>query len=250
MLKVRIIPTLLYQGANIVKSIRFQDHRRVGTPLQAISVYNMRDVDELLFLDIGASAGQSSPDFQLIDEIADESFMPLAVGGGIRSVEDVRSLLAVGADKVVVNTIAAWQPTIIKEIAAQFGRQCIVAAIDVQIVNGRRTCFCCNGREALSVSPTDLAHCLEKFGAGEILLTSIDRDGTMSGFDVDLIRDVSSRVDIPVIASGGAGNPDHFVDALRAGASAVAAGSIFLYTEITPDAVKRHLSKYGFPVRM
>jgi cyclase len=219
--------------------------------MQAVKVYNMREVDELVFLDITASIEGRLPDFETVDEIADECFMPLTVGGGIRSVEDVRRLLQVGADKVAINTAAAGDSGLVSAVAAEFGSQCVVASIDARRSEGGWTVATHSGTVATDKDPISFARTLDEQGAGEILLTSIDRDGTMSGYDLELIRSVAEAVSIPVIASGGAGNYEDMLSAVVHGkASAVAAASIFHFTEQTPLEAKRFLASHGVPVRL
>jgi cyclase len=243
------MPTLLFKEVGLVKGIRFDSSRRVGSAVQAVKVYNLREVDELVFLDVMATLEDRAPDFQLIDELADECFMPLTVGGGVRSVADVGALLRVGADKVSLNTAVCNRPQLVSETAERYGSQCVVVSIDA-----RRTA---DGYEALTYSgtrrtgrdPVDIALEMQRLGAGELLITSIDQDGTMAGYDIDLISRVAHAVTIPVIASGGAGNYQHMAEALSAGASAVAAASIFHFTHQTPLEAKQYLKSQGFPVR-
>ncbi len=251
MLKTRIMPTLLYKDTTLVKGAGFDSWRRVGSAMQAVKVYNMREVDELVFLDIAATREGRAPDFDLIDDLADECFMPLAVGGGIRNLDDVRKLLQVGADKIVVNTAAVSRPQLIGEIAKQFGSQCVVVSIDVK-KNGQESyeVYVESGTQPTGLGPIALAQRVESLGAGEILITSVDRDGTMQGYDVDLISQVAEAVSIPVIASGGAGNYAHMAEALRAGASALAAASMFHFTEQTPCEAKLYLREQGFATRI
>ena len=251
MLKVRVIPTLLYRDFGLVKGVRFDTWRHVGSAMQAIKVYNMRGVDEIVFLDVAATPNRTIPDFALIDDLADECFMPMAVGGGVRSVDDIRRLLQVGADKVVVGTAAVITPELVTQAAARFGTQCIVVALDTAASSrSEPTVRICCGREDTGRDPVDMAAELEANGAGELLLTSIDRDGTMEGYDLETLRRVCSAVSIPVIASGGAGSYEHMAKALDAGASAVAAASIFLFTHLTPMGAKEHLHSLGVPVRL
>jgi cyclase len=252
MLKIRIIPTLLFKEIGLVKGIGFDSWRRIGSALQAVKVYNMREVDELIFLDIAATPAGRQPDFRQIDELADECFMPMTVGGGVRSVQDIRDLLAVGADKVAINSAALDTPRLLSDGADQFGVQCIVAAIDVRRHgDGRREVYGDCGTRPTGQDPVDWARRCETLGAGEILLTSIDRDGTMSGYDVALTAAVSAAVSIPVIASGGAGTYAHMAEVLRDGkAAAVAAASIYQFTELTPKDAKRYLREQGFSVRL
>lgn len=252
MLKVRVMPTLLHKEVGLVKGVAFDSWRRVGSAMQAIKVYNMREVDEMVFLDISATREGRRPDFRLIDELADECFMPLTVGGGIRTIEDVAQLLKVGADKVAVNSAAIETPEIISRIAERFGVQCAVVSIDVRRTeDGKTEVFTRSGTQATGKDPIQHARDMERLGAGEILLTSIDRDGTLTGYDVKLIRDVCAAVSIPVIASGGAGNYEHMAVALRdGGASSVAAASMFHFTEQTPLGAKKYLRDAGFHVRL
>jgi cyclase len=252
MLKVRIMPTLLYKQTTLVKGIRFDSWRRVGIIMQAVKVYNMRQVDELVFMDITATQEGRRPDFELIDEFADECFVPLTVGGGIKDVDDVRRLLLVGADKVSLNTAVFFHPELIKDIAANFGTQCIVVSIDVRkSANGTYSIWTHSGTNDTKKDPVQFAVEAEKKGAGEILLTSIDRDGTMQGYDIEIIRKVTEAVSIPVIASGGAGSYEHMLQAINEGkASAVAAASIFHFTEQTPLEAKKFLKDHGVPTRI
>ena len=252
MLKVRIIPTLLYKDHGLVKGIGFDSWRRVGTALPAIKVYAARQVDELILLDIAATRENRAVDFEEIDQLADECFMPLTVGGGIRTVEDVRRLLRAGADKVAINSAAVENPELIGGAAALAGSQCVVVSIDVkQHADGRREVWTHAGTRPAGRPPVEWAREAEARGAGEILLTSIDQDGAMGGFDVDLIRAVSGAVSIPVIASGGAGNYEHMRAAVQeGGASAVAAASIFHFTQQTPLEAKAYLRQQGIPVRL
>lgn len=252
MLKVRIIPTLLYKDVGLVKGIGFDSWRRVGSAMQAVKVYNMREVDELVFLDITATQEGRHPDFELVDELADECFMPMTVGGGVRTIDDVRRLLRVGADKVAINTSAVENPELVRQVAERFGSQCVAVSIDVRRTdNGYYEVHTYSGTHPTGINPVNLAQKVEEMGAGEILLTSIDRDGTMNGYDIKLIWSVSSSISIPVIASGGAGNYEHMFQALTQGkASAVAAASIFHYTEQTPLEAKHYLAERGIPVRL
>ena len=251
MLKVRIIPTLLYRDFGLVKGVRFDSRRAVGSAMQAIKVYNLRGVDELVFLDVTATLQERSPDLELVDELADDCFMPLAVGGGVRTVDDVGRLLSVGADKVVMNTVLVEDPDVVRQSAERYGSQCVVASIDVRRDgDGRPVAWTRSATVDTGRSPVDLARAAEQLGAGEILLTSIDRDGTMEGYDLDVTREVSRAVGIPVIASGGAGNYDDLAAAVQQGeASAVAAAAIFHFTQQTPMEAKHHLGGLGIPVR-
>jgi cyclase len=250
MLKVRVIPTLLWKQFGLVKGIGFDSWRRVGPVLPAIRVYNQREVDELVLVDILAQGSGEAPDFESIEEFGLDCFVPLTVGGGISGIGQVQRLLRAGADKVCINTAAYSNPGLATEIAARFGSQCVVASIDVKAEEGGWRCYSHSGSRPQGREVLAWARELEARGAGEILLTSIDRDGTMQGYDLPLIETVAAGVGIPVIASGGAGNYAHMVDAVKqAGASAVAAASIFHFTELTPAGAKQALAEAGVPVR-
>lgn len=250
--KIRIMPTLLFKEMGLVKGIAFDSWRRVGSAMQAVKVYNMREVDELVFLDITATTEGRGPDFDNVDELADECFFPFAVGGGITCEEDVRRLLRVGADKVVLNTAAVERPKLISEISRRFGAQCVIVSIDAhRNVDGSYEAFTHSGRQPTGQNPVTIAICSEAQGAGEIMITSIDRDGTMEGYDLELTHQVCDAVSIPVIASGGAGNYEHMVQVLSEGKiSAVAAASIFHFTQQTPREAKQYLKNKGFNVRI
>lgn len=252
MLKVRIMPTLLYKDFELVKGKGFDSWRCVGSVMQSIRVYNMREVDELIFVDIAATREGRPPDFELVDDFADECFMPLTVGGGISCLDDVQRLLEVGADKVALNTQAVNDSTLVTEAAKKFGSQCIVVSIDVKKhSNGNYEVYTHSGTAPTGLDPVSFAVQAEELGAGEILLTSIDLDGTMAGYDVELIKAVNQRISIPLIASGGAGNYEHMYGALKeGGASAVAAASIFHFTEQTPLEAKRYLKDRNINVRL
>lgn len=252
MFKVRIIPTLLFKDLGLVKGVGFHNWRRVGSVMQAIKVYNMREVDELVFLDVEATRANRPPDFQLIDELADDCFMPLAVGGGVQTIDQVRRLLRVGADKVVLNTAAIQTPHLIREVATKFGSQCVVVSIDARTAGeGRYEVYTHSGGCSTGLDPMDHAKRAEELGAGEILITSIERDGTMAGYDLELTRRVSQTVSVPVIASGGCGSYEHMAAAIRiGGASAISAASIFHFTQQTPRGAKEYLRAQGIPVRL
>ena len=252
MLKVRIIPTLLFKDVGLVKGVGFDSWRRTGSALQAVRVYNLRGVDEIVFVDITATPQGREPDFQAIDDLADECFMPMTVGGGVRSVDHVGKLLAVGADKVCVNTGALERPKLVTEASQRFGAQCVVVSIDVvQNGDGDWEVFSHCGKRPTGRDPVDWAKEVEAAGAGEILLTSINRDGTFEGYDVELTRRVCDAVTVPVIASGGAGCYEHMAEVvIDGGADAVAAASIFHFTEATPREAKLHLRSRGINVRL
>lgn len=231
MLKTRVIPVLLLKDWGIEKSIRFRDYVYVGSPINAARVFNGRDVDELILLDILATRQGRAPHCEIVSQIAEETSMPFTVGGGIRDLATVRLLLKSGADRVVINSAAVVRPALVQEAANQFGRQCIVGSIDVRRhPDGRYEVFSHGGSRPTGLDPVQWALGLEKLGAGEILLNSVDRDGTMEGYDLELIRSVADPLTIPLIACGGAGRVEDLASAVHEGhAAAVAAGALFLF---------------------
>ncbi|MDR1511046.1 MAG: imidazole glycerol phosphate synthase cyclase subunit [Synergistaceae bacterium] len=251
MLKTRIIPTMLWSDTGLVKGVGFDSWRRVGTVLPSVKVYNMRQVDELILLDIAATKSDRDPDCETVGDLASECFVPLAVGGGIKNLAHIRELLKAGADKVCVNTALYETPQLLADASRKFGKQCMVASIDAAPGDGGYECFSRCGTTSEGRELTAWAKELEKLGAGEILVTSIPRDGTMSGYDIGMIRAVSDAVSIPVIASGGCGGCE---DAYRAvtegGASAAAMASIFHFTQQTPLRLKEYLASRGIPMRL
>lgn len=252
MLKVRVIPTLLWKQFGLVKGIGFDSWRRVGPVLPAVKVYNQREVDELILVDIVAHQSADELDFESIDEFGQDCFVPLTVGGGITRIEQVQKLLRAGADKVCVNTAAYTYPQLLSEIAKRHGSQCVVASIDVREnpLDKKWHCYSHAGKKPTGHEVRAWAREVEDRGAGEILITSIDRDGTFLGYDLALIETVVQAVKIPVIASGGAGNYEHMVEAVKqAGASAVAAASMFHFTEQTPAGAKAAMLAAGIPMR-
>jgi len=251
MLKVRIIPCLDVKDGRVVKGVNFVNLRDAGDPVEQAMLYDAAGADELCFLDIAASHENRGTLLDVVRRTADVCFMPLTVGGGVRTLEDIRSLLLAGADKVGVNTEAVRRPEFIREAAEKFGSQCIVAAIDAkQTGENRFEVFTHGGRNATGIDAVEHAQKLVAYGAGEILLTSMDRDGTKSGYNLALTRAVSDAVTVPVIASGGVGTLDHLVEGVREGhASAVLAASIFHFGEATVADAKAALAKAGLPVR-
>lgn len=250
MLKVRVIPTLLWKDVGLVKGEKFDSWRRVGTVMPSIKVYNTREVDELVLLDITATRANREPDYLAIEELAAECFVPLTFGGGVKSLEIVRKVLRAGADKVAINSSLYENPKLVSEAADLFGSQCVVASLDVKKMGDAKWgCFSKSGTHSTGRDPVAFARELEERGAGEIILTSIDRDGTMNGYDLEVLERVSKAVKIPVIASGGAGNYEHMFQALKTGAQAVAAAAIFHFTEQTPLEAKAFLLQKGIPVR-
>jgi cyclase len=251
MLKIRVIPTLLWKNFGLVKGIGFDSWRRVGTVLPAIKVYNTREVDELILVDITATTEGREPDYESVAEFSAECFVPLSVGGGIRSIEHITKLLHAGCDKICLNTAGYETPDLIRTASERFGAQCVVVSIDAKRhADGRYKCFSRSGTHPTGRDPVEWARQAEALGAGEILITSIDRDGTMEGYDLDLIGRVAAAVSIPVIASGGAGNYCHMVEAIAgARASAVAAASIFHFTQQTPLEAKKYMAENQLHVR-
>ena len=251
MLKTRIIPVMLWNGGSLVKGLQFDHSRNVGTVLPSIKVHNSRDVDELVLLDVGATVGRAGPRLSEIEAFTRECSVPLAVGGGISNEHHVEELLRVGADKVVVNSSSYSNPEIVYQTSRRFGSQCVVAGVDYWMVEGVPTCFSHAGKVMQPWSVMDWVRRLEDLGAGEILLTDCSRDGMMSGFDLQTIRNVVNSVRVPVIAAGGAGALQHFLEVLtESEADAVAAGSVFHFTEITPKRIRGFLAQNGIPVRV
>lgn len=251
MLKVRIIPTLLWKDVGLVKGKAFDSWRRVDTVLPVIKVYNMREVDEMILLDISATRNMREPDYESIAEFASECFVPLTVGGGVSNIQHIKQLLRVGADKVAINSAAYRNPKLINEASDMFGTQCVVVSIDVRKnSDGIYQCYSECGNHLEAVSVVDWAKEMASRGAGELLITSIENDGMMKGYDIELISQVTKSVNIPVIASGGAGCYQDFVDAICiSNASAVAAASIFHFTEQTPLEAKKYMTEKGIAVR-
>ena len=252
MLKPRLIPCLDVKDGRVVKGINFEGLRDAGDPVECAKAYDAAGADELCFLDITASHEKRAIIFDVVRETAEHCFMPLTVGGGVRTVEDVRKLLLAGADKVSINTTAVKNPDFVREASEKFGSQCIVVAIDAKTVSpGKWEIFTHGGREATGIDAVEFAQKVVALGAGEILLTSMDRDGTRAGFNLPLTRAVADAVTVPVIASGGVGELDHLVDGVTQGhASAVLAASIFHFGEHTIAEAKQHMIDAGIPMRL
>lgn len=252
MLAKRIIPCLDVTAGRVVKGVSFVELRDAGDPVEIARRYDAQGADELTFLDITATSDDRGILFRIIEQVAEQVFIPLTVGGGVRQVEDVRNLLNAGADKVSINTSAVVNPQLIADAAARYGSQCIVVAIDAkQVAPGRWEVFTHGGRKATGLDVLEWAIKMQTLGAGEILLTSMDRDGSKIGFDLALTRAVSDALEIPVIASGGVGNLQHLVDGVKqGGADAVLAASIFHYGEYTVQQAKQFMAQQGIEVRL
>lgn len=252
MLKTRVIPCLLLKDGGFVKTVRFSKPRYLGDPRNIVRLFNEKEVDEIVILDIDATREKREPYFDLISDIVSEAFMPIGYGGGITTIEDIKQLYKIGVEKVVINSQTVNKPEFIREASDLFGSQSIVASIDVKKnMFGKYKVCTESGRKKSSVSPVEHAKAMEQLGAGEIIINSLERDGTMEGYDLELIKSVASSVSIPVIALGGAGNLEHFRDAVKAGASAISAGSMFVYQGVhkavlinypTQEELKEYLS--------
>ncbi len=252
MLKTRIIPCLDVAEGRVVKGVNFVDLIDAGDPVESARAYDAAGADELCFLDIMATAENRSTMYDLATRTAEQCFMPLTIGGGVRSHEDVRDLLLAGADKVSFNSAAVADPNVVAEAADRFGSQCIVVAIDAKTVSpGKWEIFTHGGRRATGIDAVEFAKTVVAKGAGEILLTSMDRDGTRQGFNIPLTRAIADAVDVPVIASGGVGTLDHLVEGVTEGhASAVLAASIFHFGTFTIQEAKEHMAAAGIPMRL
>jgi cyclase len=251
MLKKRVIPVLLLRDGRMVKGVQFGNYRDTGNPRTAVRIYSAQDADELVFLDIDASLKSHETMVEIIREAASECFMPLAAGGGIRSICDVRELLLAGADKVIVTTSAVTNPGLIKEIAERFGAQCVVAGIDYKIDDHGSHVWIRCGTEKTRLDPVQHAISLVELGAGEIFLNSIDRDGTMQGYDLEMASKVADSVSVPVIVAGGAGNFMHLAELLRnTGASAAACASLFHFGDNNPIRARSYLRNLEIPMRV
>ncbi|MHA1525223.1 MAG: imidazole glycerol phosphate synthase subunit HisF [Alphaproteobacteria bacterium] len=253
MLKVRIIPCLDVKDGRVVKGVNFVNLRDAGDPVEAARAYDAQGADELCFLDISASVEKRSILLDVVRRTAEQCFMPLTVGGGVRELDDVRALLLAGADKIAINTAAVLNPQFVSQAARKFGSQCIVVAVDAKAreAGPGYEIFTHGGRRATGIDALEFAQAMVELGAGEILLTSMDRDGTRDGYNIGLTRAVADAVGVPVIASGGVGTLDHLVEGIRDGhASAVLAASIFHFGDYSIAQAKQHMADAGIPVRL
>ena len=250
MLKRRVIPLLLIDGPNLVKGKKFDNWRRVGTLVPAVNVHNGRDVDELVVIDAGATMGNRSFDFSILAQVRGRCFVPLTVGGGVRTLEEASMLIELGADKVLIGSSCSKDMKLVKMIAEKYGSQAVVVSVDVRRELSGLTCWTHGGSNQLSVDPCDRGRAAIESGAGEILVNSIDRDGEMNGFDIELMAEMVREVKVPVIAAGGAGSINDVVEVFdQAGVAAAVAGSLFQFTEVTPASIRDALAARGHPVR-
>ena len=249
MLARRIIPCLDVASGRVVKGVHFESLRDAGDPVEQASRYDADGADELVFLDISASPEARRTTLEMVSRVAETIFIPFTVGGGIRSVADAGAVLRAGADKTAVNTAAVRDPSLVSRLAESFGSQCVVVGVDVKRIGGRLTVMVNGGREETPLEAVDWSRRLEALGAGEILLTSMDRDGTGEGYDLPLLQAVTRTVSIPVIASGGAGSLAHLAEALEAGAHGVLAATIFHFKDSSLPRARAYLRERGYPVR-
>ena len=250
MLKNRIIPCLDVKNGRVVKGINFVDLKDAGDPVEQAKIYSDGGADEICFLDITASNENRDTIYEVVKKTSKKCFVPLTVGGGVRSIEDINKLLNCGADKVSINTAAVQNPEVVVEGSKKFGSQCIVVAIDAKKNGDIWEIFTHGGRNKTGINALEFAKKMEINGAGELLVTSMDKDGTQSGYDIELMKNISSSVNIPVIASGGVGTLDHLVDGIKSGANAVLAASIFHYGTFSIEEAKQYLASKNIPVRI
>jgi len=249
MLKHRVIPCVLLKDWQLVKSIHFDSFRTIGHPTSTARIYNARNVDELIVLDIDASLNGEEINTEIITDIADECFMPLTIGGGLNTIDDIYNVLNAGADKIAINSKALEDLDFIKKASSVFGAQCIVCSIDVKNIDGEYKVFTkANG--VLDLNPLELALKYQEYGAGEILLTSIDYEGSTNGYDIELIKIFKDKLEIPIILNGGMGKPFHAVEAIENGADAIAAAYIFHFSQFTPNDIKEELVKNNIAARI
>lgn len=248
MLKHRVIPCVLLKDWQLVKSIGFESFRTIGHPTSTARIYNARNVDELIVLDIDASLNDEEINIETITDIAEECFMPLTIGGGIRSIDDIYKVLNAGADKVAINSVALDDLDFIKKASSIFGSQCIVCSIDVRNIDGIYKVYT-KSKGILELDPLVLAKQYQEYGAGEILLTSVDNEGSTNGYDIELIKLFKDELDIPIILNGGMGKPNHAVEAIKNGADAIAAAYIFHFSQYTPNDIREIMNKNNISVR-
>ena len=250
MLKNRIIPCLDVKNGRVVKGINFVDLKDAGDPVEQAKIYSDGGADEICFLDITASNENRDTIYDVVERTSKNCFVPLTVGGGVRSIEDINKLLNCGADKVSINTAAVQNQKVVEESSKKFGSQCIVVAIDAKKIGENWEIFTHGGRNSTGINAIEFALKMENSGAGELLVTSMDKDGTQSGYDIELMKIISSNVNIPVIASGGVGTLDHLAEGIKSGASAVLAASIFHYGTYSVKEAKQYLASKDIPVRI
>ena len=250
MLKTRIIPCLDVKDGRVVKGVNFVDLVDAGDPVEQAKIYEEQGADELCFLDITATSDDRGILYDIITDVAEHCFMPVTVGGGVRETEDVRKLLSAGADKVSINSAAVANPEFVKEAAEKFGNQCIVVAIDAKRESDGFGIYTHGGRKPTGIDAIEWAQKMAEYGAGEILLTSMDADGTKQGFDLELTKAVVDAVNVPIIASGGVGEPKHFAQGAEAGATGLLAASIFHFGEYKISEVKKYMAENNIPVRL
>ena len=249
MLRKRIIPKLLLHNGRAVKGVQFEELRDTGSPITKARIYDAQGADELLLLDIDAYRSDRAILTDIVSRAAKELFLPLCVGGGVRSIDTIRTLLLAGADKVAINTAAADSPSLVERAARTFGSQCIVISVDFRALDGQNRVFVEGGTKPTNLNPVSQCVRMANAGAGEILLTSIDRDGTMQGYDLEVLEEVACAAKIPIIASGGAGTLEHMASAIHKGAHAVAVGSLFDFTDQSPIKARSYFANEGIPVR-
>ena len=249
MLKVRIIPTLLWKNHSLVKSKKFDEWRKVGHLVPSVKVYNSRNVDEIIFLNISDLGDNQIPDYSLVDEVASHCFVPLTIGGNIKNLYDVQKIIERGADKICINSILESNIKIINDISKNFGSQAVVVSIDFRKVEDDYKIFFKGGKKKSNINIFDHVKKVEDLGAGELILNSIDNDGMMNGYELEILGQISKFCKLPIIISGGAGDYSHMKDAIEYGASAVSAASIFHFTEKTPEEAKNYLKKNNIPIR-
>lgn len=251
MLKIRVIPCILFDGNTVIKTKNFKERRTLGNPIQFAGVYNARNVDELIFIDMTATVEGRNPAFDIIERVSEQCFMPLSIGGGIHNIETIKCLLKIGADKIIINSGVVKNPNLIEEATQTFGSQCIIVSVDVRKdMNNKYGVYINNGNIKVSDDVISYIKMVEARGAGEFFITSIDNDGMMEGYDIALFKELSKIVKIPIIANGGVGTPAHTIEVIKnTSVNAISMASIFHYTQYTPNDIKRELQNNNFMVR-